>query len=532
MLSKSVMKSLTKHTTLFGLALRIFRGLLLCFFLLSFSCYSISGKTQESPQKNIENQKDTLIKKANILYLNQEYKAAMELYKGMLQRKHSDSVSIVKNMALGSAELRQVQGAVLYTEQYIKYTADIKFPKNAAFNKVRNSEQFKKLEKKYVPKLSIWSILYFYTAIVGTFITLILNFKRNSNRVANLLMSIFVFLHSLFIIHICLYITNYKYYFPHILLSTASFSFLYGPLMYFYFKRVTQNYVFRSKDLLHLLPSLCYFIYVFPIYSLSETEKLNIILNEQKIYSYLVTIIITKFASLLIYGYLVWKIYRSSVKNAYKRNKYIKWQKNILNFYVLYTISYVIYALTISNVIEVEFLYHAQIVAMSLLVLYVGYTAYVQPEIFNNNMIITDKDGALFKYKKSGLTDTYSNELRDNLIRLLVEEKIYRDNNVNLEILSEKLGTTRHNTSQVINEHFDVNFFELINKYRIYEALEILKNDNHKNLNIIDIAYEVGFNNKVTFNKAFKKETSLTPTQYLDMLARNEFIRLKNKFAK
>ncbi|MEM7714576.1 MAG: helix-turn-helix domain-containing protein [Cyanobacteria bacterium P01_A01_bin.68] len=42
----------------------------------------------------------------------------------------------------------------------------------------------------------------------------------------------------------------------------------------------------------------------------------------------------------------------------------------------------------------------------------------------------------------------------------------------------------------------------------------MLDNDRLKNLNIIDIAYEVGYNNKVTFNKAFKKDTQLTPTEY------------------
>ena len=88
-----------------------------------------------------------------------------------------------------------------------------------------------------------------------------------------------------------------------------------------------------------------------------------------------------------------------------------------------------------------------------------------------------------------------------------------------MEMLSERLGTSRHNTSQVINEHFQMNFFELINKYRVGEALEILRKDTNSNLSMIDIAYEVGFNNKVTFNKSFKKYAQQTPTQYLKSLS-------------
>ena len=58
-----------------------------------------------------------------------------------------------------------------------------------------------------------------------------------------------------------------------------------------------------------------------------------------------------------------------------------------------------------------------------------------------------------------------------------------------------------------------MNFFELINKYRVEEAMQLLKNNNG-DFNIIDIAYEVGYNNKVTFNKSFKRVSNLTPSQF------------------
>ena len=125
---------------------------------------------------------------------------------------------------------------------------------------------------------------------------------------------------------------------------------------------------------------------------------------------------------------------------------------------------------------------------------------------------------------KSGLTPSLSEELRTELVTLLTVDRVYRDNSINLETLAEKLNTTRHNASQIINEHFDMNFFELINKFRIEEAIDLLAEDKNGNLNIIDIAYEVGYNNKVTFNKAFKKATSLTPTQFIDSLKGNHLV--------
>jgi YesN/AraC family two-component response regulator len=154
--------------------------------------------------------------------------------------------------------------------------------------------------------------------------------------------------------------------------------------------------------------------------------------------------------------------------------------------------------------------------------------AYLQPKVFNyKSFILNNSIVGVSKYLKSGLTPSLSVELKEELINLFTVQKVYRDSSLNLETLSEKLNTTRHNTSQIINEHFDMNFFELINKFRIDEAIDLLIEDKNGNLNIIDIAYEVGYNNKVTFNKAFKKTTSLTPTEFIDSVKKGSQVNQK-----
>ena len=84
--------------------------------------------------------------------------------------------------------------------------------------------------------------------------------------------------------------------------------------------------------------------------------------------------------------------------------------------------------------------------------------------------------------------------------------------------------TCSKNATQSIDEHFDMDFFELINKFRIEEAIELLLEDKNGNLNIIDIAYEVGYNNKATFNKAFKKTISLKSTEFIDSVTNGSLI--------
>lgn len=163
---------------------------------------------------------------------------------------------------------------------------------------------------------------------------------------------------------------------------------------------------------------------------------------------------------------------------------------------------------------------------MSLMVLYIAQMAYLNPIIFNYKGIKLNGMG-FSKYLKSGLTESLSEELKTDLIKLFTDEKVYQDSNLNLDALSEMLNTTRHNTSQIVNEHFDMNFFELINKFRIEEAINLLLEDKNGNLNIIDIAYEVGYDNKVTFNKAFKKSISLTPTQFIDSIKNSNQVNRK-----
>ncbi len=187
------------------------------------------------------------------------------------------------------------------------------------------------------------------------------------------------------------------------------------------------------------------------------------------------------------------------------------WQRNIVFLNVAYTVFYAFYASLLVREIFTGFMFHFQLILMSSIVLYIAYTSYVRPRVLLGYQL----EASFLKYKNSGLTPSYSVELKESVIKLLEEERIYRDNSISLDSLAERLGTTRHSASQVINEHFNFNFFELINYYRIQEAMEILKEDKLREKNIIDVAYEVGFNNKVTFNKSFKKINSITPSQYV-----------------
>jgi len=68
--------------------------------------------------------------------------------------------------------------------------------------------------------------------------------------------------------------------------------------------------------------------------------------------------------------------------------------------------------------------------------------------------------------------------------------------------------------SQIINENFNRNFYDLINEYRVKEVKKCLSNQKYNNFTLLGIAYECGFNSKASFNGVFKKFTGLTPSEF------------------
>lgn len=430
-----------------------------------------------------------------------------------------DSIGSYKQSAVHYAKQNNAEKAIHYIVQYIGASSDMSFLNDHVFDNIKDSSKYVELKQQYEPKFNWLSLLYFYAGFLGFYMFIMLNLRKDSDRISSLLISLFVLFHSLFILHLSLYVVNYQYNLPHTLFISTTFSFLYGPLLYFYLKRSMTSYKFRWRDLLHLVPTVVLFIYILPYYLMSGAEKFQVIFDQS---NFLLpgaqAIIIVKILVLAFYAFLILGIYKKQKSAKINDFSNVKnWYRNVIGIYMAYIVVYIAYALTITEIFVVPWFFDLQIIVMVSLVFYVAYMAYLKPDVFRGTIKVIDP-ASLLKYKKSGLTSSYSIELKDKLLELLEIDKIYRENDINLQKLSERLGTTRHNTSQIVNEHFNLNFFELINKYRIEEALELLRSDRNKNLNIIDIAYQVGFNNKVTFNKSFKKYLSQTPSQFLATL--------------
>lgn len=83
-----------------------------------------------------------------------------------------------------------------------------------------------------------------------------------------------------------------------------------------------------------------------------------------------------------------------------------------------------------------------------------------------------------------------------------------------IRALSRKLGMGQRDLSQLLNQGLGVHFFDFVNRFRVEKAAALLLDPSKADLSVLEIAYQVGFNTKSSFNTAFNKHVGQTPTAY------------------
>ena len=132
---------------------------------------------------------------------------------------------------------------------------------------------------------------------------------------------------------------------------------------------------------------------------------------------------------------------------------------------------------------------------------------------------VNNQETEVKKYKTSPLTSTVSNSIKLKLDRFMSEQRLYQREDLRLQDIADLLGLHRNQVSQVINENYNLNFFEWVNRYRIYHAADMLSIPTCP-YTISQVGFESGFNNKVTFYKTFRQYFQCTPLEFVSRLER------------
>ena len=116
--------------------------------------------------------------------------------------------------------------------------------------------------------------------------------------------------------------------------------------------------------------------------------------------------------------------------------------------------------------------------------------------------------------QKSRNSFTADNAYFRQLLYLLEEEKIYKDETVSLTSVAERLNISASYLSQIINTLNNSNFPDMVNQYRIDEAKCCLLHPDCKDYTIENIGYESGFSSPSAFYAAFRKFLGTNPSAF------------------
>lgn len=119
------------------------------------------------------------------------------------------------------------------------------------------------------------------------------------------------------------------------------------------------------------------------------------------------------------------------------------------------------------------------------------------------------------KKKKALLDESSAIDYSRQLVNYIDEKKPYLDSNLSLRSLAEQIDIHPNQLSWLLNESMGKNFNEFVNHYRIQAFKQMAQNPKNSHITLIGLAYDSGFNSKTVFNTYFKKETGLTPKQFL-----------------
>jgi len=98
---------------------------------------------------------------------------------------------------------------------------------------------------------------------------------------------------------------------------------------------------------------------------------------------------------------------------------------------------------------------------------------------------------------------------------LMTVQRIYREPSLTISALALRMGLPEHRLRRLINQGLGHRHFSaFLNAYRIADAKQALLDPGRADVPVLTIAMDVGFQSIGPFNRAFKAETGLTPTEF------------------
>lgn len=371
-------------------------------------------------------------------------------------------------------------------------------------------------------KLTIVATITFVILIFSILLSVFLLTVKPKNKIGNRLLACYF---MVFAVHISVF-----FYAKYITLPGSlemlrdQIIDLASPLLFLYLlSSVYSDFKLRFIHFLHLLPLIIGILIFTPrFYGVNESEKVLFIENfntqiEVKM-SYVVSTLISTFYLVLMFIEL--RKYKLVLRENYSNTTSFnyKW------LYQLTVVVALIFAFSqfkqvykfIGNDVDT-----LNVMRLFLIIILLGFLFWIvlksmyQPELFKaidtKHLLVTEE------LKKADVAEKSSDAVKLQIQRLenyMEEQEPFLDASLTIQKLASQVGMPSRELSILINHHLNQHFFDFIATYRIKKAIALIENPSNNKLTILEVLYDVGFNSKSPFNKAFKKYTGVTPTEY------------------
>ncbi len=343
--------------------------------------------------------------------------------------------------------------------------------------------------------------------------------KKLCRKTAFYLGTFFIAL-SVFILNAFFYNTNIYLEYPHLLGTTEPVIPLIPPLFYLFIKSLSNpQSQFKKREILHFIPFIIVLLISFPTYLASEADKIIFMTSEKEynIYHY-------AFVLLPILGYPIYFLLSNSIigKELKKTTSWVssevvkELQIVTLLLLILFTITFITNLFNFLFVVTIISPLFLTILVYHVLHIYMKYHMGIPEKSANSSTHYStnhhSKDKQ--KYQNSTLTESAKSIIVANIERGFIAEKQFLREGLTLADLASTLQITPHHLSQILNDHYEKNFFTFVNELRVTEAIQSLENRDKNHLTISAIALECGFNSISSFNTSFKRFAKCTPSSY------------------